>query len=68
MAKHLNKTTRFVVDVSKALQENGLPQGLMLELVLKVKHPKNLDGVTGHFQKQVTIDFTKVNDEPTVSN
>lgn len=69
MGKRVNKTTRFVVDISKALEEVGMPQGLMIELVLKVKHPKNLEVVKGHFQKQVTIDLTKANtDESTVSN
>lgn len=60
MGKRINKTTKFVVDISKALNDAGLPAGLALELALVVKHPKNIDGLSGHFSKKVTVDFTKV--------
>ena len=63
MGKRVNKTTTFTVDVSKALNEAGLPVGLALELALKVKHPKNTDGLSGHFSKKVSVDFTKVKDD-----
>lgn len=68
MGKRVNKTTKFTVDISKALHDNGLPTTLMLELSMRVKHPKQLEGVTGHFSKQVVIDFTKVGQDEAVSS
>ena len=63
MGKRLNKTTKFTADITQLLTDNGLPAGLALELALVIKHPKDLTGLTGHFSKKVTIDFTKVNND-----
>lgn len=68
MGKRVNKTTRFVVDVSKVLREQGLPEGLALELALSIKHPKDTAKLTGQFRKKVSIDFTKVIEDEAVSS
>ena len=68
MGKRLNKTTKFVVDVSQALHANGLPTTLRLELSLRVKHSKNLANLVGHYNKPVIVDFTKVKANEAVSS
>lgn len=64
MGKRVNKTYRAAVTVN--LTDAGLGSG-EVTLNLKIKASKDPKAVYGSYAKNITIDLTKVNNEPVSS-